>query len=396
MHPHHSPTAMVLSGGGARGAYEAGVVAGLVDVLGHVHFDMLAGTSVGAINAAYLASHAHLPDMGIATLLQLWTDLSIRDHLRPSPHPFRDRSMLDVRPFERIVNDGVDWSALANNLSTNHLQALFVAALEVESGRTAVFVDLAPSAVFHPSKDPQRVAVPGRITASHVLASAAIPGIFPPRGVGKGLFYDGGLRFNTPLAPVLRAGAHRVVVVSPLFTAPPGHVPPAPPESIDALFLAGKMLHAVLLDPFAYDLQVLDRFNQLLEVLDTTLDADDRARFDSRCIELRGAPYRRVDALVLSPSKDLGAMGIDFVRTHRRRFMRQGLGGFLLGIIGGRLAASGTDLASYLLFDGAFTTELIALGRADVAARADEVRAFFRRAATEAPTPMRYVTPQHA
>jgi NTE family protein len=370
-------TALVLSGGGARGAYEAGVVAGLIDVLGTVRFDLLAGTSVGAINAAYLASCAERPDLGIEQLVALWEGLSLRRHLRLEPHPARSRALLDVRPFEAIVRREVDWAGLARSIDGGALKGLFVAALEVASGRTAMFADLSPDTHWHPSRDPQRFPVRERITSEHVLASAAIPAVFPPRRVGGGVFYDGSLRFNTPIAPVLRAGADRLVVVSPLFH---GHrlAPAVPPDELDVLFLAGKMLHAVLLDPFDYDLAVLERFNELIATLDLSLSPEERARFDARVAALRGVPYRTVGSLVLSPSRDLGAMALDYVSHRRRKFLRQGLGGWLVGASGRRLAASGTDLVSYLLFDGGFTRQLIALGRADVAARADEVRAFFR------------------
>lgn len=367
--------ALVLSGGGARGAYEAGVIAGLVDVLGQVRFSLVAGTSVGAINAAFLAGHAHRPDLEIHRLLELWRGLGLRTHLRPAR--LRDRrSFLDVRPFERLIRDSVDWSRLRRNLERGHLDGFFVAALEVDTGRTAVFADLAEHAKWHPSRDPQRVPVRTRIGPEHVLASAAIPGVFPARRVGRGLYYDGGLRFNTPISPVLRTGAERLVVVSPLHPVAdePVHREAA---DLDPLFLAGKLFHAVLLDPFSYDLQVLERFNELLSVLDDTLTDEERAVFDARCIETRGAPYRHVDAMVFKPSKDLGQLAIEFLLRHRRSVVRQGLSGFLLGAAAPRIQASGTDLISYVLFDGRFTDELIALGRRDVAARADEVRAFF-------------------
>lgn len=385
MHPPVSAnTALVLSGGGARGAYEAGVVAGLVDVLGHVAFQRIAGTSVGAINAAWLAANAHRPDMGAGRLVELWEGLAVRRHLRLSRHPVRDRAMLDVRPFERIVREEVDWDQLARNVDEGVLGGLFVAALEVATGHTAMFADLTPGVGWAPSRDPQRVAVRERITAEHVLASAAIPAVFPPRQVGPRLCYDGSLRFNTPMAPVLRSGTDRLVVVSPLYHGPAPAPAPGPPR-LDLLFLGGKMLHAVLLDPVEHDLQVLERFNALLEVLDDSLDGPSRERFDARVQELRGVPYRTVDALVLSPSHDLGALALDYLRTHRGRLFRQGgPAGALLAAAAPRLERSGTDLVSYLLFDGPFTRELVALGRRDVQARADDVRAFFGARAARA------------
>ncbi|MCA9569656.1 MAG: patatin-like phospholipase family protein [Myxococcales bacterium] len=370
-------TALVLSGGGARGAYEAGVVAGLVDVRGRVAFDVFAGASVGAINATFLASWSHRPDLAAHELVRLWEQLRIGSYLRPARRPRSTRSVVDVRPFERVVQEGVSWPDLRRNLDAGALHALFIAALDVDTGRTTVFGDIGHTGHWSPSRDPRRHPVRAQVTWEHVLASAAIPAVFPPRRVRSKLYYDGGLRFNTPISPTLRAGADRLVVVSPLHRDLHPAVPSKEVEDVRPLFLAGKMLHAVLLDPFAYDLDVLARFNGLIDVLDATMAADERAAFDARCVELRGAPYRRIDTLVFSPSRDLGAMGLDFLRYHRRKLFREGLGGVLLAAAAPALVRSETDLASYLLFDGRYTTELIELGRRDVQARADEVRAFF-------------------
>jgi NTE family protein len=370
-------TALVLSGGGARGAYAAGVIAGLVDVLGSVTFDLFAGTSVGAINATYLASHAQRPDLGIGDLLAMWSDLTIRDYLRPTRFPRRNRSFVDVRPFERVVQEGVDWAQLRRNLDQGDLRALFIAALDVDSGQTTLFGDIGRTGSWSPSRDPRRIPMFTPIRWQHVLASAAIPGVFPPRRVGRKLYYDGGLRFNTPISPTLRAGADRLVVVSPLHTEEPRPSVARTVEDVEPLFLAGKMLHAVLLDPFAYDLEVLARFNDLIDTLDTSMSPEERPLFDARCMELRGAPYRKIQTLVLSPSQDLGALGLDFLRTHRRALLREGVGGLLLALAAGKLLNSQTDLASYLLFDGRYTSRLIDLGRADVHDQADAVRAFF-------------------
>lgn len=342
-------------------------------------FDRFAGTSVGAINATYLASQAHRADLGVERLLQLWGGLRLRTHLRPSRTAWRQRALLDVAPFEDLIRAQVDWGALNHNLDQGLVAALFLAALHVDTGRTTVFSALAPDTHYAPTAHPHRVALRTRITADHVLASAAIPTVFPPRRVGEALYYDGGLRFNTPMAPTIRAGARRLVVVSPLHagtaSAPAPHAADHLP---DAWFLGGKMLHAVLLDPFAYDLEVLQRFNDLLASLDQSLDPDARAAFDRRVTELRGAPYRALDVLALSPSRDLGAMALDFLATHRRVLAREGPLGLGLAAVARRLADSGTDLVSYVLFDGRYTRQLVELGRRDVWDRADEVRAFFR------------------
>ena len=370
----------MLSGGGARGAYEAGAVAGLMEILRprSAPFDRFAGTSVGAMQAAYLAANAHHPDLAAPGLVALWRALRLRTHLRIERRWWRRRAALDVRPFEQIVRAHVDGPQLRHNVASGRVAALFVAALHVESGRTTVFADLAPGVDYVPTRNPHRETLRTAITADHVLASAAIPTLFPPRAIGGRLYYDGGLRYNTPLAPAIRAGADRLVVISPLYDGPAAPAPVRPADQApDAVFLAGKMLHAVLLDPFAYDLEVLGRFNELLDTLDRALDPGARAAFDARTAALRGLPYRKLDVLALSPSADLGALGLRFLERNRRALVHEGWLGAALAAYVPRLVDSGTDLASYLLFDGRFADELTALGRQDAWDRADTVRAFF-------------------
>ncbi len=343
--------------------------------LGVHPFDRFAGTSVGAINATFLASNAADPDLGVERLVSLWRDLHFARHVRVNWRMWSERALLDVGPFHEIIRDRTDWRALARHLDQGRVAALFVAALHVDSGRTTVFADLAPTTRYAPSPHPQRITTPARITADHVLASAAIPGIFPPQTIDGSLYYDGGLRFNTPMAPAIRSGARRLVVVTPLHQRA-ADAPVASPGPPDAYFLAGKMMHAVLLDPFAYDLQVLQRINGLLESLEDMGEAHQQA-FSDKVAALRGAGYRRVDVLSLSPSRDLGECGLEFLDDHASELRREGGAARWLGWIAPRLVRSGTDLASYLLFDGRFTGRLADLGRQDTLARADEVRDFF-------------------
>lgn len=386
-------TAIVLSGGGTRGAYEAGVVQGLVEVLGlgaddPAPFDAFTGTSVGALNAAFLAGSADRGDMAVHRLADLWTSLSLGVHARLDRRALWKRAMLDVAPLEALVRGAVDFDRLDGLIEGGVVRALVVAALHVGTGRTAMFAHTAPGVSFRPSRDPARVGISTRITADHVLASAAIPMIFPPREVEGQLFYDGGLRFNTPLSPAIRTGADRIVVVSPLYRAGGERRVCASIAELGgegesrapgALFLAGKMLNALLLDPITHDLEVLERFNRMVEMVEATVTPVERARIGRMTTELRGQPYRRLDVLALSPSQDIGAMATEFLRLHRRRLSREGVSGRLLA-----WAAGGdvdTDLMSYLLFDAEFTRQLITLGVRDAHARADDIRAFFPSAA---------------
>jgi NTE family protein len=393
MQPH---TGIVLSGGGARGAYEAGVVSGLVEVLGRAPedaapFNIFAGTSVGAINAAFLAAHTHRGDMAIDRLTTIWRGLHLPVHLRLDPlrmlgvrrwmARWMDRvhlgtSLLDPAGLEQVVHTGIPWGNLQRNAEAGRLRSLVITALEVASGRTTMFHTTSADCVFSPSKDPRRAAVPGPIHAEHVLASAAIPLVFPARKVGGHWYCDGGLRFNTPIAPAIRSGARRLVVIS-LMHDKPGH---APPESSypNPLFLMGKVLNALMLDPMHYDLQVLQRFNRMAEVLEQTLEPAERARVDAVMTQSRGQPYRTVETLVFRPSKDLGELAGEHLRDRDVPEVGR-IGGWLLRRAGQHGATWEDDLASYLLFDGAYAEALIELGRGDVLARADEVRAFFDR-----------------
>lgn len=397
-------TGIVLSGGGARGAYEAGVVAGIVEVLARrprarAPFDVFTGTSVGAINAAWLAAHADRSDMQVEGLLAHWRALELSKHLSLDPLRFVlgptlgarlarlrgegderwGRSLLDPRALEELVETGLPYQRLHDNVDRGVVRALVVAALEIATGRTTMFSELADGTELKPPRDPRRVVVPARIEARHVLASAAIPLLFPSRRIGRSYYCDGGVRFNTPIAPALRCGAKRLVVISLLypnasFLAPGSeeavaheHAYPSP------VFLLGKVLNALLLDPVRYDLQVLDGFNTLIGTLEETLDPHELERVREVITNARGVPYERVDTLVFRPSADIGRMAHD--HAHRARM------GTLSTLLVARLADLGedleADLLSFVLFDGEFAGALIELGRKDALARADEIEAFF-------------------
>jgi len=397
--PKGPPTALVLSGGGVRGAYEVGVIQGMMEVLGKHHrdqspFQMFAGTSVGAINASYLAAHGHRGDLGIHGLCRVWETLKLSHHLRIDPlgvFGFKQgmpwdwfkrgaknrRSFLDAGALENTIRSSVPWQALRTNIERGATRALFVTALHIATGRTTVFADLNEDVEFVPTADPQRQAQCEPITAEHVLASAALPLLFPARQIGKRYYCDGGLRFNTPLAPVIRAGARRIVIISLL--APPRAMPEA--QAVERypnpIFLAGKLLNALLLDPILHDLNVLRRFNKLLGVLDDVLTPEERTRVDEVLREMRGVPYRRLQTLSFRPSLDIGQLAAEHVRFNLPRWKLDGPSTFVLRRVARADSAWEADLASYLLFDGTFSKRLIELGRRDAHDRTDAIRAFF-------------------
>ena len=387
-------TAVVLSGGGARGAYEAGVIAGIVEILrgqrhDHAPFSIFTGTSVGAINASWLAAHADRPDMNVGGLLEQWRSLELREHLRISPMRFLwpsrggerlGRSLIDPRALEELVQERIPFGRLHDNVDAGIVQALVVAALNIASTKTTMFAEVAPEASFVPSRDPRRLGKQTRIECGHVLASAAIPLVFPARRIGSQYYCDGGIRFNTPLAPAIRSGAERLVVVSALHRAEVeadadlGERLRRTAAYPSPFFILGKVLNALLLDPINYDLGVMRRFNRLWGVLEATLTDEEMHRVSAVLEETRGVSYRRLQALVFHPSQDIG----DITTRHAKRLGAKSLPGAFVAFSARLRAQFESDLLSFVLFDGDFADELISLGRHDAGERADEIISFFK------------------
>jgi len=401
--PEHS-VGIVLSGGGARGAYEAGVVAGIMEVLKprRAPFDVLCGTSVGALNATYLASHAHMPDMNAAGLISQWQSLELARHLRldlrgllgvqrtfserkplkataPANMPrYAGRSLLDAGALEAVVQNAVAWSHLHDNVQRGRVRAVIIAALEIATGTTTLFAELAPGVEYRAGRDKRRMPVAEAISPDHVLASAAIPLMFPARRVGTKYYCDGGVRFNTPIASAIRAGARRLVVISLLASRTESTLDVPLEQRLDAyrspIFLIGKVLNALLLDPLDYDLQVLTRFNRLLEVLESTLTPDELGRVQAVMEEDRGLGYRSVETLVFRPSRDIGQLA----RERSKELRSSMFSSWLLARTASLGAIWESDLLSFILFDADFARQLVQLGRDDTVARAAEIRSFFR------------------
>ncbi len=393
--PAHGHTGLVLSGGGVRGAYEVGVLYGILEALGpHSHsspFGLAAGASVGAINAAYIAANAHVPKLNLEELVRAWTSMQFskifspqlltftRQLFRGAAAPSRGdqrfgASLLNPGPLEDLVRDAVDFERAHENIARGHLQGLFIAALQVATGKTKLFYELSEGASYKPSKDPRRHASRENITLEHVLASTAIPLVFPARRVGEEFYCDGGLRFNTPIAPVIRAGARRLVIVSTTYIEPRLPVTGAALATFPSLaFLVGKVLNALLLDPLAYDLQILARINDLVDVHQRGLLGESRAELDRVMIKRRGATYRHIDTLVFVPSQDIAALASRYLRDNLRKF---DIGVVARRLLRGAAEEGSSDWATYILFDGGFAEQVIELGRRDALTRRDEVRAF--------------------
>lgn len=388
-----------------RGAYEVGVVAGIAEVLRDARhrlplFDVFAGTSVGAINAAYLASNSDEADHGVARLAETWQSLRLPDHAKVRAFGLWSgalkrrlekmtsggnigNSLLDTRAIEVVIRRAIDWDKLHRNIASGRVHALVIAALQVVTGRTTIFAEHAPGVSVQPARDERRVTTVDRITADHVLASASIPLLFPSRRIGKHYYCDGGLRFNTPIAPAIRAGAEKLVVISVRHSRTPReldaeeHTDQTESGFLSPLFLVGKLLNALLLDPVAYDLQIMMRLNEMMEVLEEALSPEQLERVQRVFIQHRGAPYRRLETLVFTPSRDLGRLAGDYIRTGLNASELSSVARYLIERAARDKLHPEADWASYLLFEGGFARELIEVGRRDAYDQAEAIRAFF-------------------
>lgn len=382
-------TAIILSGGGARGAYEVGVLSYLFDDFarlrgGPPRVDILSGTSVGAINACHLAANFETPESGVRRLVNLWSDLDpgsilgldARAALRMR-HLFSGGNdgagLFDVSPIISLVHREISWHAMARTFRHQKLQALTVSATEVATGRTAIFMQTAKGLPLPTRAPPRTVFHPARIGPQHALASAAIPVLFPPVRVGGALYVDGGVRQNTPIMPALRLGATRVLAVGLSRDVPVTARTMAKDEAPGAAFLMGKVLNALLLDHLSGDLELLDRINCILADGERAFGPEFLQKLNESAYLRGGAEYRPVQTLALRPSEDIGQIAADHVaRSQRRGSLLQQI----LRALDDRERGE-ADLASYLLFDGKFAADLIHLGRRDARAHRDELLEFF-------------------
>ncbi len=387
--------AMILSGGGARGAYEVGVLSYVFDDLTRVRggpprIDILSGTSVGAINACYVAAHLADPVLGLRRLVHLWEELELRTVLGfglkqvlSIPRLLLGGSgtgagLFDVTPMSDLVHREISWRAVTRVLRRRQLRALSISTTEVATGRTVVFMQTSPDLVIPATAPPRTLFRADHIGPQHALASAAIPLLFPPVKIGTELYLDGGLRQNTPISPALRLGATHIFTIGSSREVKGMRVFEGKPKqnrAPGAAFLLGKILNAFLLDHVDVDLELLNRLNRVIEDGGRAF-GEGFVQSMSKESHKRGAPaYRFVHNLTVRPSEDIGRLASEHVSKGRFRgdpIVAKKLFQMLdLGV------GDEADLASYLLFDGAFCKQLIEMGRADAKARKDDLLAFF-------------------
>jgi len=381
---------LVLSGGGARGAYEAGV-------LGYIFGDLarregrtpplaiVSGTSVGAINGAFIASRAHDLSRSVARLEALWCDLELSDildftlkHAVTLPRVLLGgdvgSALFSSAALRALAAREIDWDRLDQNLEHGVLQAVTITATHVTTGRPVVFVHRAPETPLPSGLHSRAVVRESKIRVDHVLASAAIPLVFPAVDIDGFLHCDGGLRLNTPMSPAIHCGADRLLVIGVSTPQHAGGSSLEPGIHPGAPFLLGKVLNAFLLDHLTTDLAELERLNQMLRHGTEVAGPEFIGRMSELSVRDGESPRRIVDALAIRPSVDIGRIAGEQLRKTGGR-IRGGLGKAVLRALDVGEGAD-ADLASYLLFDGDFAHDLVELGRKNAHDRRDEICEF--------------------
>ncbi|MEW6273410.1 MAG: patatin-like phospholipase family protein [Thermodesulfobacteriota bacterium] len=372
--PGRGRVGLVLSGGGARGAYQVGVIRGLVEHgflpprTGGI--DLFVGSSAGAINCAALASHADDFAAGLAQLEGVWAgirpgDVYLTDVATLGRTGVRwawdlslggvtgrvgARSLLDTRPLRRLLRERIPFERLDANVASGRLTVALVAT-DLRTSNGVVFLHASPDVPLWTRRRWRIERTPLR--AEHVIASSAIPIFFPAVEIGGEHFSDGSIRNTTPLSPAINLGAERIIAIG--VSGPPPPVTDGrrqPPPTI--AHIAGVVLDAVMLDAIEVDVEHSERVN--LSVLQCPVDAESRV-------------FRHVDVLWIRPSTQVRELAADLAHRIPRvvRYLLRGLGS----------DEAVTELVSYLLFDAEFCTRLMELGRQDVAAERDRIARFF-------------------
>jgi len=387
-------TGLVLGGGGARAAYQVGVLRALaalrrthasISQLRRNPFGIICGTSAGAINAAALACHADQFDASVEGLSQVWENFHADQVFRADSLGVirsgaqwltmmsigwviarwaraRPRSLLDNAPLGELLQRMVPLERLPRLLAKRHLQALAITASSYGTGEHLTFFQ--SSHAVTPWLRSQRLAVPAELTHAHLLASSAIPFIFPatplPHEGERGWFGDGSMRQTAPLSPAIHLGAQRLLVIGAGRLHEPAGQRAVEPGYPSLAQIAGHAMSSIFLDALALDVERLERINRTLALLPPEVQAH--------------TPLRPIPALVIAPTQrldDVAARHLHALPAPVRALLRGA------GVGGEGRQARGAALASYLLFEAPFTQELMALGEADTLARSDEVRAFF-------------------
>lgn len=371
---------LVLSGGGARGAYQVGVLKGISEILLKHNLNpnirLYTGVSAGAINAAFLATHADDFHRGVDRLLELWSDLSHEQvfasdaaHMGKLAFTWATelgfgaltgttpgKALLNTDPLLELLNKHILPDQIRENVTAGHLDALAITAVDYGSSNSITFVH--GSSKFPTWNKSRRRSEKTEIGVPHVLASSAIPLLFPPAQIGDRWFGDGCVRNTQPCAPALYLGAEKLLIIGVrkrTITAQDSSVTGKDDKPPSVARVLNMLLNAVMLDGVELDVERMERVNEFVERVPET--------------HRKQINFKKVQYLMVAPSADIGAIAAG--KAHRLprviRYLMRGLGKI----------EDASEIVSYLLFDPLFCRELIEIGREDVLREQNDVLALF-------------------
>ena len=366
-----------MTGGGARATYQVGVLRALAEILPddvHTPFPIICGTSAGAINAAVLAMEAGDFRRGVRRLMTVWKNFRAHHVYRSDPwgafsnsaqwifalmtggvFSRRAVSLLDNSPLAALLGRHLDFPAIQRAIDAGELAAFSVTCSGYTSGQSVTFFQSAPG--LPAWQRARRIGVPMTITLDHLLASSALPFIFPPVHINREYFGDGSMRQIAPVSPALHLGADRLLVVGvgrqlqPLAERVSVETHPSLAQ------IAGHALNSIFLDSLEVDLERLQRINRTIEMI------------PGEVLERTNYPLHRVDFRVISPSEEVERIAVAHAGELPPAIRA------LLSTVGA-LRRSGANLLSYLLFEKSYCRALIQLGYRDTMVRRDDLLAF--------------------
>lgn len=373
-------TGLILSGGGARAAYQVGVLAAIAELLpaGAINpFPVIVGTSAGAINAVSLASGAMDFTRAVEHLTLFWQGFESSRVLRSDWSGVLHQAtrffahsllglgshvpvaLLDSSPLRDLLQDRINFPGVEQAIVGHHLRAVAVTAFGYSSSQAVTFYQ--GKGTINGWLRHRRIGMPTALTVEHLLASSAIPLLFAPVKIGEEYFGDGAVRQSAPISPALHLGANRVLVVGvsgnprgPDLQAGQSHYYNAQQPTLAQI--GGHMLNSTFIDSLESDIELLERLNHFSRLLPRQSD------------NLGLSP---VEVLVIAPSQP-----IDEIAARHRHELPAALRMFLRGP--GATKTSGAGVLSYLLFEAGYCRELIELGRRDAMAKRDALCQFLR------------------
>jgi len=403
--------ALVLAGGGARGAYEAGVIKYILDEIPNIStkkpfFNIFSGTSIGALNSCFLASLADNPPKAARALIDYWHSLTIDKIIhfgfnelfslfntlvgrtggidfidvlqRPNhaPHP-PIAGIFDSNPLFNQMKAAIQWDRIQKCLADNSLKGLSLCATEVCTGKSIIFFQNNTEKRHILSSDHSKEAKYVKIRLEHAMASSAIPMIFPAVQINGTCYTDGSLRQNTPIYPAMRLGADKMLVIA-LSQKPEIEFSKARKgcrrnPSPGMLFLLGKILNVMISDALDYELKRVEMFNALITSGEKIYGSNFLDNINELTRGYRHADYRLIKTFLIRPSQSLHEIATECLRDAPEEISFSGIPGNLLKKLFFSNLFIDSELLSFLMFTPTYISRLIELGFNDAAMHKKEL-----------------------